>query len=272
MPINLRATARQQGLRRNVTLRPIVPTQAMASSLAAITTVVATIWRENVDTILAGYDPAPLPTGDTLTLDTPDQVQSAIDAVHASFLTRLITEITPALRRWTLSAERWHRGKWAAAVKAGTGVDLSAVLTVMGTEDTLAAFINRNVALVRNVSEQAQGRISDAVWRGWDARTPVREVAKEIREAADLGRKRALRIAADQNNKLSAALDMERQAEAGLTEYRWRHSGKRHPREEHKARDGQVYKLGQPAGDQPGMAPFCGCRAQAYVRIMDEIA
>jgi uncharacterized protein with gpF-like domain len=64
---------------------------------------------------------------------------------------------------------------------------------------------------------------------------------------------------------------MERQAEAGIEKYKWRHSGKLHPRAEHRARDGNVYKLGEPAGDTPGMAPYCGCRAQAYLAIMDEL-
>lgn len=266
---DLPSLARQQGVRRNVTLRPIVPTQAAATDLAAIISPAWLIWAESLDRILAAYDPKPL--GDALVTDSPDAVQAILNAIGSEFLTRLVTEITPNLRRWTLRTERVHRGKWAAAVKAGTAADLATVLTAQSVEETLATFLNRNVELVSNISDQVRQRIADAVYRGYQARTPAREVAKEIREAADLGRKRALRIAADQNNKLSAALDMERQAEAGIEQYRWRHSGKLHPREEHKARDGKIYKLGDPSGDTPGMAPFCGCRAQAYLAIMDEL-
>jgi SPP1 gp7 family putative phage head morphogenesis protein len=272
MAIDLAALARQKGRKRDATLRPIFPTKAMALELAAAMAPAWRVWAERVDQLLAGYDPAPLRIGDTLTLDTPDQVQASIEQANAEFLTRLLTEITPALRRWAVSTERWHRAKWASAVRAGIDVDLSSVLSSTGMEETLAAFINRNVALTRNISDQTRARIADAVFRGYQERAAVRDVAREIREATDLGRQRALRIASDQNNKLSAALDVERQAEAGLTEYKWRHSGKLHPRESHKARDGKVYKLGQPDGDTPGQAPFCGCRAQAYVRIINEIA
>jgi SPP1 gp7 family putative phage head morphogenesis protein len=157
-----------------------------------------------------------------------------------------------------------------AAIKAGTGVDLATVLTSQPVQETIEAFVNRNVALISNISDQAQARISDSVFRGYQQRTPPREVAKEVREATGMGRARSIRVAADQNVKLSAALDMERQAEAGIEQYKWRHSGKFHPRKEHRARDGKVYKLGEPAGDTPGQAPFCGCRAQAYLEIMDE--
>lgn len=271
MTFDLPALARRKGIRRNVTLRPIEPTQAHATELAAIMVQAAALWRERIDLILAGYDPQPLPTGDTLTRDDAGQMTAAIDGVAAEFMTRLAVIITPALRRFAVGVEQWHRSKWIAAVRAGTGIDLSSVLTSLPTAETVEAFVSRNVALVRNISDQAQARIADAVWRGYQARTPMREVARELREAVDLGRDRARRVAADQSAKLVAALDDERRAEAGVTQYRWRHSGKLHYRPEHKARDGKVYKNGEPKGDTPGMAPFCGCRAQAYLPVMDEI-
>jgi SPP1 gp7 family putative phage head morphogenesis protein len=266
---SLTRLARAKGKRRNVTLRPIIPTKAMATDLAAILIPAATIWAQASASILAGYDPKPL--GDSLTHDSPDQVQAAIDTTSRDFFHRLVTEITPALRRWATRVEGWHRDKWTSAVKAGTDVDLSMVLTSLGTEDTIAAFVARNVALAQNVSDEAQGRIADAVFRGYQAHTPARDVAKEVKEATDMGRARAVRIASDQLAKLSAALDLERHAEAGIEQYRWRHSHKAHPRPVHVARDGQMFPLNQPRGDTPGQAPFCGCRAQAYLPIMDEI-
>jgi SPP1 gp7 family putative phage head morphogenesis protein len=270
MAIDLPSLARRQGRRRNVTLRPIAPTQAMATELARIMAPAWQVWREAEERILAGYDPAPL-AKDGLTIDSPDAVRTAISIAASDFLSRLVTEITPALGRWVVRSEQIHRARWMAAIKAGTGVDLETVLTSQPVQETIEAFVNRNVALISNISDQAQARISDSVFRGYQQRTPPRELAKEVREATGMGRARSIRIAADQTVKLSAALDMERQAEAGIEQYKWRHSGKLHPRAEHRARDGNVYKLGEPAGDTPGQAPFCGCRAQAYLAIMDEL-
>jgi hypothetical protein len=279
MPFDLPQLARRNSRRRNVTLRPIVPTSAQATDIARIIAPAWRIWAENVERIMAEYDPKPL--GDGLTLDSPDAIQRILDAIGGEFLTRLVAEITPGLRRLSVRTETWHRAKWAAAVKAGTGVSLDTVLTAQPVQETLEAWIQRNVALAKNISDQAQARIADAVFRGYEARLPAREVAKAIREAAGLGRKRALRIAADQSSKLTAALDAERQAEAGIAWFRWRHSGKLHPRAWHKARDGRVYALKSgkardgdetiPRDDRPGMQPWCGCRAQAYLAIMDEM-
>jgi len=210
-----------------------------------------------------------------------DQVQAAISSVAQEFLTILTARIAPGLRQWVVKAERTHRSKWSAAIKAGVGVDLDLILSAQPVEETLGTFLARNVALVQNVSDQAQGRIADAVFRGYEQRTPVREVAKEIREATGMGRDRAIRIASHQNSSLSAALDTERQAEAGLEFFKWRHSAKRFPRQDHLARDGKIYNLrtgkerdgsGQVAADdRPGMKPACGCRAQAWIPLLSEI-
>lgn len=281
MPFSLPAIARAKGVRRSsVTLRPIIPTRAQSLDLAQIIAPAWQVWREAEERIMAGYDPAPL-TGDNLTLDSPAQIEAAIGETAAEFLRRLVTTVTPGLRRFGVRVEQWHRSKWASAVNAGTGVDLSTVLTSLPVHETVETFIARNVALARNISDQAQARISDAVFRGYQARTPARDVAKEIREASDMGRARSIRIASDQTSKLSAALDTERQVEAGISLFKWRHSGKLHPRSWHQARNGKVYEIVSgkqrggaeviPADDRPGIPPFCGCRAQAYIALLDEI-
>ena len=281
VPYSLPRIARQAGKRRDITLRPIIPTQAAATALAAIYAPAWQIWAENIDRVLAGYDPQPLPTADTLTVDTVDQVQAAISSVAQEFLTILTARIAPGLRQWAVRAEKVHRSRWSAAIKAGVGVDLDMMLTAQPVAETLETWLARNVALVTNVSDVTRGKIADAVFRGYERRGPVREVAREIRAEVDGSRARAIRIAADQNSKLSSQLDRERQAEAGLTQFRWRHSGKAHPRSWHKARDGKVYdsRTGKPvdggeaipADDRAGMQPWCGCREQAYIALMDEV-
>ena len=281
MPYSLPRLARASGKRRNITLRPIIPTDAQATDLAAVIAPAWHIWAENIDRIMAGYSPAPLPVADALVLDSPDQITAAIESVANEFLTRLVTTITPGLRAWVVRAERIHRSKWAAAIKAGAGVDVDMVLQADTTQETLGAFMARNVALVRNISDQAQGRISDVVFRGYQNRTPPREVAKEIREISSMGRTRAIGIAADQNSKLSAALDKERQAEAGIEFAKWRSSHKLHFRPEHAAREGKIYNIRSgkerngdetiQADDMPAMKPWCGCRFQAWIPLLDEI-
>lgn len=277
MPIDLPSLARQKGKRRDITLRPINPTQAQAQSLAAILVQVTDAWKAAIPRILASYDPSPL--ADALMTDSTSDMRQAIDATETE-VSRLVVFLTARLRDWAVQIEKWHRGKWAGAALTATGVDLSTVLTAGPVQETLGAWLDRNVALVKDVSAQTQGRIADSVFRGYQQRLPIRDVAREMNEATGLGRKRAIRIASDQTSKISAALDEERMAEAGIEWFKWRHSGKLHPRPEHKARDGKIYDLktgkerdgdgSVSADDRPGMKPYCGCRAQAWLPMMDE--
>ena len=282
---NLAAMARQKGVRRNLTFRPIQPTQANANSLASLYLAVVKAW--NAESILAGYDPPTTGTTDSLTRDALSDQTAAIQQADNT-ATRLILEFTAGLRDWLLRIERWHDQKWTDAVKSAADVDVSLLLRHDGVSETVNVFVDRNVALVRNVSDQLRSRISDAVYRGYQERRTTREVAKDISEATGLARARSVRIAGDQNSKISAALDRARRDEAGISLFRYRHSGKLHNRPWHKARDGKIYDSatgkrveadGSPmsggdviaSDDRPGMPPFCGCREQAYLPLMAEL-
>lgn len=275
--IALATLVRAKGIRRPaITLRPITTTAAQANELAAIMLPIVNLWQAAQADILRGYV---LPTMDanpanfdakSLIMDGANDMQSAIDRA-ANEAARLVLVITPRLREWAIRLERWHKSRWAGAVFAATNIDLSSILTALPVQETLDAFISRNVALVKDVSAQAQGRLADIIFRNYQSRTPIAKVAKEMSEAVGLSRKRARRIASHQTANLSAALDRQRQTEAGIEKFQWRWSGKQNGRPEHIARDGNVYSWTDPPSDLPGELPACGCRAAAYLDIIGEL-
>lgn len=265
---------RQRNIRRSsIVLRDIAPPSTLATNLyrAAYLPVIAA-WTQALPRINAEYER----TLSTMTQDSPADVQREVDDA-SSMLQRLFLLLTPEIRDWAFSIERWHRGKWRGAVLAATGVDLG---TMIGPEDmrqSLETAIEWNVSLVKDVSDQIRQRIGNAVFDGLRNRTPARQVAKTIGDAVGMGRDRSLRIASDQLSKLSGALAEERQREAGIEKVKYRHSGKLHPRATHRARDGKIYYLetrapvdGGPAvarGDWAQEPPYCGCRTQAIVEF-----
>lgn len=278
MQYNLTRMAKQAGGRRDITLRPVQPTRANEIALAKLYTAVLAAW--DPDRLLRSY------TGGLTNDAASGQTQAISEAENT--VTRLIAEFTAGLRAWVVRAERTHRTRWSEAIKSGLGVDLSMLLTGGEVQETLDVFLERNVALVRNVSDVTRGKIADAVYRGYQERRPAREVARDIREATGLARDRSLRIASHQNAVLSGALDQQRQADAGITAWRWRSSHKKHARPHHAARDGNIYdaktrrqlnpdttvmESGETieAGDEPSQPPFCGCRRQSYLAIMSEL-
>jgi SPP1 gp7 family putative phage head morphogenesis protein len=253
--------ARKRKSRRPVTFAPILTTKAQADSLAAIYARMIEPWSR-AHLILAEVYEREL--GRVLQTDSAEDLGATNDAI-AQAINRLVLELTPELRRWALRVESWHRGKWVRAILSGVEVGLESVLGPEDMRETIDAFLVRNTSLIRDVNEQARGKIADAVLRGLQQRSPISEITKEIREASGFARKRARRIAGDQTVKLASALDRERQRQAGLDHWKWRHSHKLHPRAEHVARDGKIYTDKTAPEDEPGELPFCGCVRQGVL-------
>lgn len=251
---------------RNVVLRPIISTKAQADSLAAIFARMLKPLDVAADLIAALYERE---LQRVLAHDSADDLNETAEAINRE-INRLVLELTPDLRDWAFRQEKWHRDKWARAILAGLQVNVETMLGPQDMAETIAQFLLRNTSLIRNVSDEARGRIADAVLRGIQHRTPTAEVTKEIRTATGMARARARRIAADQAVKLSSALDRERQRQAGIDSWKWRHSHKLHPRPIHQARDGNIYTDETAPDDEPGELPFCGCVRQAVLIFEDD--
>lgn len=261
--------------RRAIDLPPIITTKAQANDLAAIYLRVVNAWREAAATIAESYQGS---IEQVLQRDSVEETGAAIDGI-ADAIERLVMTLTPSLRDWAFRTERWHRGKFARGILSAVDITLETLLGPGDVQDTIETVIQRNVALVKDVSDQTRNRIAEAVFRGFQQRTPAREVAKDIREAVGMARSRAIRIAADQTVKVASALDAERQRQAGLDKFKWRHSGKAHPRPWHRQRDGKLYDQDTgkavdggeviPPNDMPGVPPFCGCVRQGVIVFED---
>lgn len=275
---DLKAEARRtRNIRRkSITLGEVAAPVMLGQDLfASVYRPIINLWSDAAKPIADEY----ARTLASMTTDAPADIQGQIDAAESA-ATRLALTLTPSLRRWAIVVERAVRTRWVRQVFSATSVDLSTRLGPGDVTETLEAIIARNTALVKDVSAQIQARISDAVFRGLNARSPARDVAKEINEAVALGRKRALRVAQDQLSKASGALAEERQRQAGIDQVIWSSSHKLRPRPHHAARDGKRYYLATKKAvdgsetvdpsDWVSIPPFCGCKSRAYISFDDE--
>jgi Uncharacterized protein, homolog of phage Mu protein gp30 len=279
MRIDLAAMTRRtrNPRRRAITLQPIKLPATRATDLyrEAYAPIIA-LWANALPAIMAEYERslAALQLDSAATLET--QIQTSATQAGAFLLS-----VRTRIEGWARLAEAWHRLRWRRTVLSGTGVDLTTLIGPQDVRETLDAVIARNVGLVTSVSDETRRRIADAVFRGYQARTSTRDVARQLQEAVALGRKRALRIAAHQNVVLASQLNDERRRQAGITEWVWVHSSKRHPREDHLSRDGKLYtddpsKVGQEyegktilkaPPTRPGEEINCGCTSKARLII-----
>jgi uncharacterized protein with gpF-like domain len=265
MPFDLKAMVSRTRVvrKKRIVLRDIVPPQTMATDLfrAAYLPIVE-VWQRAAPRIEAEY----ARTLAEITTDAPADVQREIAAAESE-ATRLFLLLDARVRDWVLRTERWQRGKWRGAVLSATGVDLETLLGPDAVRASLETHLQWNTDLIADVSAQIKQRISNAVFDGLRNRTPAREVAKAISEATGLARDRSRRIASDQLAKLTSSLADERRREAGLADWEWKHSGKRHPRVDHQARDGKEYSDANPPPEMPGQLPYCGCRQLPLIKF-----
>lgn len=251
-------------LRRPKILPAIETTKAQADRLYRVYIQPVRMWdRAWQDQIRPEYER----TLAGMSTDSVFDIQAIMEAVN-SVIVRLTASIwTDEISAWIGSIDTWHMRRFVSNLKYATNVDLSSMIRAGSEPETIDAILQRNVSLVRSVSDQTRERISDAVYRGLTQRMPVRDVARDVAKATGLGRKRALRISSDQTVKMSAALDRARMQEVGITEFEWMHSGKVHPRLWHLERNGERFRFDDPKlrGDMPGDQPFCGCKARGII-------
>lgn len=279
MPFNLTAITRRtrNPRRRVIALRPIIPTGVQGVDLyQAAYRPFVDAWAATLDRIMAEYRRSL----SALQTDSAGDL-SLILTETDGLITRLLLAVRPVLSQRLAAFGRWHQLKWRGAVLSATGVDLQTLIGPETARETLAQALERNVGLIRSVSDDARRKISDIVFAGLQQRRSADDVARDLRDSVDFERKRARRVAGDQIVKLSSALDRERRKEAGLDVWKWHHSAKLHPRKWHLERNGHLFtdnpkKVGteidgetvrqDPAAeDMPGVPPFCGCVAQAVL-------
>jgi SPP1 gp7 family putative phage head morphogenesis protein len=258
--------------RASIDLPPIFPTANLERELASIIIAVVRYWQDVArDTLLPEYTSTLAITpaiGDRLFSDSVGSIRSRLEVAENGAV-QFVFGLSTRLRTWLRRFDLWHRGRFVQVVTTATTVNLETMIGRGEDRETIEAAFARNIDLIRSVSDDTRRAIADITWRGFTARTPRRDLAREINAATGMSRKRAIRIASDQTTKLSALLDEERQREAGIDQFVWVHSGKLHYRPEHKARDGKVYSWNNNnlRGDLPGVAINCGCKARAHINL-----
>lgn len=263
--LNARANRRSK---KPLLLAAVKLTHAQQLTLYSIYNRVVKLWEEATQRITQAYE-ASLP--DANTSNGPGDAAREIDATAVQAQTLMIL-LPTILTTWASRVEKVHQAKWVRAVMTATKVDIGPMLAPSDVNAILKASADWNAALVRDVSDEIRRKISNTVFTGFQSKTSVYDVAKEIAKTTGIARRRARMIAYDQLNKLGAALDRARMEQSGVTHFLYVHSTKLHARPTHLARNGKVFPLTGPGSiapdDAPGIPPFCGCKMRAFIPAM----
>ena len=133
--------------------------------------------------------------------------------------------------------------------------------------DTIQAFVQENVDLIKTIPEGHLARVRNATLRGLNSGQTVDQIGAEIARITRATENQARLIAEDQVQKLDGALTRVRQVDLGITHYIWRTRGDDRVRPIHRRRNGRRFSWNDPPFDgHPGQPIRCRCVALPDIR------
>ncbi len=188
-------------------------------------------------------------------------------------------ELTPErldriARSVALDVSKHNRVELGRSVKAAVGFDPLPVQDQVSTQ--IEAFVKQNVKLVQGLTDELLGKLEAAVLRGVREGRRVEDVARDIRDALGIAKRRAMLIANDQVASMNGELTRVRHARIGITSYRWSTSKDARVRKSHRLLEGTVQKWSKPpsvgGGKHAHPGGDVGCRCSAIPVVDDMLA
>lgn len=216
------------------------------------------------------------------------QARIVMDATPAAAIARVMDIFSRDwLRRFDVLADdlsRWFATRAAdradsvlASSLRRNGFTVRFRLTAV-ERDAMAAVVQENVSLIKSIGSQYLDQAQGAVMRSVAAGRDLQAATDELEKVKGVTRRRAARIALDQNNSATAMLSRSRQLELGITRAKWLHSaGGKTPRPSHVEFSGREYDVAKgvvldPAEGTvwPGTAISCRCVSIPVVPGFDD--
>lgn len=150
-------------------------------------------------------------------------------------------------------------------------------INLVAVEPWVEDFVNQkvrdNVGYIKNIQEEAYGRIEQVVREGVERGSSAKVIRKSILEQVDITEGRAQFLAVDQAGSILGQMTAERHQRLGIEKFTWDTSGDERVRDEHKALDGKVFSYDEPPtinGRQvlPGEDYRCRC---VGVPVFDDV-
>jgi len=144
--------------------------------------------------------------------------------------------------------------------------------------EVLKASVAENVALIKSIPMQYLEQVQGAVLRSITNGQGLADLVPFLEQQKGITLRRAKMIAHDQTRKAYNNISKGRLQAAGLKKFEWLHTGgSNHPRKEHIAMNGNVYRFDDPpiidikTGQRgiPGDAINCRCRIKPVIEFED---
>ena len=225
---------------------------SIAEYALILAVLLSVVWHETRTSVLAAYK---------------------VGVVDESIFQLLRQSTTTAARVAAEKLERLFAGeatrntkRWIANIKKALKIDVGTILRPEDAGDLVRLFVQKNTGLIKSLSDDAVKIVEQAVYDAHLQKKSATELQKSLqKKITGLKEGRAKLIADDQLSKLNGQLNLMRIQQAGGKEYKWDYQKsipRKNRRAHHVARHGEIFKIGEPSGDEPGQAIGCKCRAR----------
>lgn len=146
------------------------------------------------------------------------------------------------------------------------------------TREVLKAGTEQAANYIKSIQYQYLTDVAGATYRSITDGEGLKDLVPALEKYKGITKRRARNIALDQTRKTNATLAQSRMQQAGITKFKWVHSGgSKNPRENHQEWDGNIYSFDDLPYDEvlktrvyPGQAPYCRCTAVPVIEFNDE--
>lgn len=156
-----------------------------------------------------------------------------------------------------------------------TGLSVS-VKDTLSSNNVMQALIKDNVSLIKSIQSEYHAQVEGIVLRSVSSGRDLKSLTDSLQERYGITRRRAKLIANDQNNKATSNLMRVRQADLGITQGRWMHTGGgKEPRPSHVRANGKLFDLSKGMyldgkWTMPGEEINCGCTWEPIIEGVND--
>lgn len=270
-PYSLAALAKEEGKHKKGSVVTIPGIEERLGSVkqyrTALRKILHEVARETRESVIPLYRTQRAQQSVPLTRDADRSWFRVLNQIKLSLTSAAERTAERVLR---LESQR-HSKRFREIARKQLGVDLQAVVTREGIDEVLREALERNVALISNLTDDAVRAVEGAVYNASANGHSIAKLRETIQKRLGNLDARADLIAQDQLSKLNSDLNRIRQTQAGVTSYTWRTSQDERVRSRHRTLDGTVYKWGKPTSAEDGLPPGqpirCRCLALGRVEL-----
>lgn len=167
----------------------------------------------------------------------------------------------------------------ASMQKLSGGLSMKTSFTNPALSNIYKAAVAENVGLIKSISQQYLNDVQGAVMRSITTGNGLQDLVPALQKYEGVTHRRARNIALDQTRKTYNSINKGRMQAIGIKKFKWHHSGGgAHPREDHVAMDGKIYRFDDPpvidqrTGERgiPGQAVNCRCTMSPVFDFEDD--